>query len=178
MASRRLTRRRACGSPIAASANGRWWSANAPRPLVSRRVRCNSAVMKLPILFAALLAAVPAVAAPDAASKDDPPPPPGHAYFTPSEVRSTGSVATRSGRVSYQAIAGTLVVHSKGWSDTDPIEAAVDGAQNKSDDDKPKAEAAMYLTAYFKTGPPAPGRPVTLLFNGGARPPPPWVVQG
>jgi len=134
--------------------------------------------MKLPILLAALLAAFPAVAAPDAASKDDPAPRPGHAYFTPSEVHSTGSVATRGGRVSYQAIAGTLVVHSKGWSDTDPIEAAVDGDKDKSDDDKPKAEASMYYTAYFKTGAPAAGRPITFLFNGGPGSSTVWLHMG
>ena len=117
------------------------------------------------------------MAAPVTLGKDDPSPPPGKGYFTPTEVRSAGTLATRNGRVSYQAIAGTLIVHSKGWEDTDAIEAAVNGDKTK-EDDKPKAESSMFYTAYFKTGAPAASRPVTFLFNGGPGSSTVWLHMG
>ena len=74
--------------------------------------------------------------------------------FEPTEVKSTGSVTLGGRRIAYQAVAGTLVVHSKGWEDTDAAEAAADPDSGKDDDDKPKAEASMFYAAYFRTGAP------------------------
>src|SRR4051812_43080309 len=112
------------------------------------------------LLLAAMLATL---AAPAAATQPQPPP---KAYFTPAETRATGSVDVGGRRIAYQAIAGTLVVHSKGWQDTDAIEAEVGGVKDDKDDAKPNAEASMYYTAYFRNGAPA-ARPITFLFNGG-----------
>src|SRR5690242_9327123 len=86
-------------------------------------------------------------------------------FFQPSEVRSTGTVTVGGQPIAFDAIAGTLVVHAKDWSDTDTLEAGAD----KSDKDKntPKPEASMFYTAYFKQGAPTASRPITFLFNGG-----------
>jgi carboxypeptidase C (cathepsin A) len=106
--------------------------------------------------------------------------PAGKPFFKPAEVRSAGSVAVAGRNVPYQSIAGTLVVHAKGWSDTDPIEAAADSGKGDkdSDDDKPKAEASMFYTAYFKAGAPAANRPITFLFNGGPGSSSIWLHMG
>ena len=69
--------------------------------------------------------------------------------FQPTETVSTGSVATASGTIDYQAMVGTLVVHPKGWDDT----------ADKDDAKNPKAEATMSFVAYFKRGVAAEKRP-------------------
>jgi carboxypeptidase C (cathepsin A) len=91
---------------------------------------------------------------------------PAKGFFKPTEVRSTGTVTVGGQPIAYDAIAGTLVVHSKDWSDTDAVEA---DAASSGDKDKsgPKPEASMYYVAYFKQGAPAAARPITFLFNGG-----------
>jgi carboxypeptidase C (cathepsin A) len=101
---------------------------------------------------------------------------PAKEYFKPTEVRSTGTVTVAGQPINYDAIAGTLVVHSKDWSDTDAVEADAD----KSDKDKntPKPEASMYFTAYFKQGAPAASRPITFLFNGGPGSSSIWLHMG
>ncbi|HEX5238399.1 MAG TPA: peptidase S10, partial [Sphingomicrobium sp.] len=144
--------------------------------------RCNSRAMKL-FLAALLLAGSAAVAAPVSHARTHARHAPKPAaepstekaktdskherdvYFHPSEVHSTGSVTVGGVPIAYDAVAGTLVVHSKDWSDTDALDADTD----KSDKDKntPKPEASMYYVAYFKQGAPAAGRPITFLFNGG-----------
>ena len=48
---------------------------------------------------------------------------PAKEYFKPSEVRSTGNVTVGGQPIAYDAIAGTLVVHAKDWSDTEAVEA-------------------------------------------------------
>jgi carboxypeptidase C (cathepsin A) len=133
------------------------------------------------LLFAVLLALAPlpaaaqllptneAQTATDTAAKS---------FFTPSEIRSTGSVTVGGRRIAYQAIAGTLVVHAKDWEDTDPIEAEVGEADKDKDDDGPKPEAAMFYTAYFKQGSPAAARPITFLFNGGPGSSTVWLHMG
>ena len=98
-------------------------------------------------------------------------------FFSPSEVRSTGSVAVGGRRIPYQAVAGTLVIHSKGWEDTDALEAASDKSDDK-DDDKPKAEASMFYAAYFRDGVPSATRPITFLFNGGPGSSTVWLHMG
>ena len=79
--------------------------------------------------------------------------------FTPDAVTTDGSVTVGGHRIDYQAVAGTLVVHPKGWDD-----AAQNAPADKAAHD-PKAEASMFYVAYFAkgTGP----RPVTFLYNGG-----------
>lgn len=102
---------------------------------------------------------------------------PAQPLFKPTEVKSTGSVTVGGKRIAYQAVAGTLIVHSKGWEDTDAVEAAARKGDDE-DDDKPKAEASMFYTAYFKNGVPAAGRPITFLFNGGPGSSTVWLHMG
>ena len=55
----------------------------------------------------------------------------------------------------YQAIAGTLIVHPKGWDDVprDPKEkAGAGGAEDGGETHNPTAEASMFYVAYFKSG--------------------------
>lgn len=149
--------------------------------------------MKFPTLIAAvaLLASTNAAAVPlhpkphakppakTAAAAKDAPNPPVRQFFHPNEVRSTGSVTIGGQPVAYDAIAGTLVVHAKDWSDTDPLEADADKTADKDKDKAgPKPEASMFYTAYFKQGAPAAGRPITFLFNGGPGSSTVWLHMG
>jgi carboxypeptidase C (cathepsin A) len=97
-------------------------------------------------------------------------------FFQPNEVRSTGTVNVGGQPIAFDAVAGTLVVHAKDWSDTDALEADAD----KSDKDKntPKPEASMFYTAYFKQGAPSASRPITFLFNGGPGSSTVWLRMG
>ena len=123
-------------------------------------------------VIAALLAVQAAPAAAPAAqppkaeaqkpvAKPEKPSDPSKPLFQPTEVKSAGSVTVGGRRIPYHAVAGTLVVHSKDWSDTDPIEAAATKKSDK-DDDLPKAEASMFYTAYFRDGAPSTNRPIRL----------------
>jgi len=142
-------------------------------------------------ILAALLAtqATPATAQPieppkaeaqkpatEAVKKDDKQEP-AQPLFKPTEVKSAGSVTAGGRRIAYQAIAGTLVVHSKGWEDTDALESSEKKGDDESDE-KPKAEASMFYTAYFKQGVPATNRPITFLFNGGPGSSTVWLHMG
>jgi carboxypeptidase C (cathepsin A) len=114
---------------------------------------------------------------PSEATKKGERPAPSQPLFKPSEVRTTGSAMVGGKRIGYQAIAGTLVVHSKGWDDTDALESAANKGDEEGDD-KPKAEASMFYTAYFKNGVPADSRPITFLFNGGPGSSTVWLHMG
>lgn len=104
---------------------------------------------------------------------------PSKPIFQPTEVRSTGSVSVAGRRINYNAVAGTLVVHSKGWEDTDALEAAANpGDKDEDKDDKPKAEASMFYVAYFRSGAPSANRPITFLFNGGPGSSTVWLHMG
>jgi carboxypeptidase C (cathepsin A) len=104
---------------------------------------------------------------------------PAKPIFHPTEVRSTGSVTIGGRRIPYNAVAGTLVIHSKGWEDTDALEAAANPDDKGDDkDDKPKAEASMFYVAYFKSGAPSANRPITFLFNGGPGSSTVWLHMG
>src|SRR5579863_7047298 len=77
--------------------------------------------------------------------------------FKVEAVTSNSSVTIGAHAIAYQAIAGTLIVHPKGWDDVprDPgsehanAPAAEEGAEPKN----PTAEASMFYVAYFKSGP-------------------------
>jgi carboxypeptidase C (cathepsin A) len=146
--------------------------------------------MKLPLLLAAAaIVATSSGAAPptraklqakhppraEAATKADTATP-AKGFFHPSETRSTGSVIVGGQPIAFDAVAGTLVVHAKDWSDTDALEAAAD--KPDKDKDGPKPEASMFYTAYFKQGSPAAGRPITFLFNGGPGSSTGWLRMG
>jgi carboxypeptidase C (cathepsin A) len=89
--------------------------------------------------------------------------------FKPEEKISTGTVTIGGQAISYQAIAGTLIVHPKGWddvprdakSDKEGSAPVGDGADSKN----PTAEASMFFVAYFKSD--GGQRPITFLYNGG-----------
>jgi len=141
------------------------------------------------LLFAAFLAAQPA---PPATPTTEPPraesvkpaktdskaAEPEKPLFQPTEVKTAGSVTVRGKRIAYRSVAGTLVVHSKGWEDTDALEAAAKKSDDKDKDEGPKAEASMFYAAYFRDGAPTAGRPITFLFNGGPGSSSLWLHMG
>jgi carboxypeptidase C (cathepsin A) len=82
----------------------------------------------------------------------------------PVAVTTAGTVGTSAGSVSYQATAGTMVVHPKGWDDAAP---ASDGAT-----------ATMSYVAYVKADADAAKRPIMFLFNGGPGSATVWLHMG
>jgi carboxypeptidase C (cathepsin A) len=87
-------------------------------------------------------------------------------FFEPEAVTSNGSVTIGGHAVAYQAVAGTLVVHPRGWDDVrDP---------NADKDDSPVA--SIFYVAYFRTG--AGPRPVTFVYNGGPGSSTMWLHLG
>ncbi|MEP6983794.1 MAG: peptidase S10, partial [Sphingomicrobium sp.] len=151
--------------------------------------------MKSPIFLAAvaMIASSASAAAPNRQAKAKHPPRtevaakadsgnPARGFFHPGEVRSTGTVTVGGQPIAFDAVAGTLVVHAKDWSDTDAAEAdaGIKSADNKDDKDKnaPKPEASMFYTAYFQQGVAAARRPITFLFNGGPGSSTVWLRMG
>jgi carboxypeptidase C (cathepsin A) len=95
---------------------------------------------------------------------------------------STGTVTIGGKAIAYQAIAGTIIVHPKGWDDV-PHDPKADKEQSESSGDdadvknkNPTAEASMFYVAYFKTG--GGPRPVTFLYNGGPGSATVWLHMG
>lgn len=124
------------------------------------------------------------LAAPVAAPAQDapPPPPPGGSdrpdripHFVPQQKVSDGSVTVRGQTIDYQAVAGTLVVHPKGWSDADALAGM---KPDPKDDHQPTAEAAMFYVAYFKKGAKPEARPITFVYNGGPGSATVWLHMG
>jgi carboxypeptidase C (cathepsin A) len=141
--------------------------------------------MTLALLLAALLVPAPTPGVEVPPAKVEAPVPaaepaaPAKQIFSTGEQRSRGSVTVAGRRIAYQAVAGTLIVHAKDWQDTDPLEVEAGVKQDKDkDDDKPKAEASMFYTAYFKDGAPTSNRPITFLFNGGPGSSTVWLHMG
>jgi len=97
-------------------------------------------------------------------AKDEPAP---AGIFKPEQSETQGSV----NGVEYQAVAGTLVVHAKGWQDTAALE-------KDKDKDGPAAEASMFYAAYFKKNARNEARPITFLFNGGPGSATIWLHMG
>jgi carboxypeptidase C (cathepsin A) len=90
--------------------------------------------------------------------------------FKPEQQASKGSVTVEGNVINYDAIAGTLVVHPKGWDDV---------PQNAEKDDKNKpAEASMFYVAYFKSDNKGAPRPITFLYNGGPGSSTVWLHMG
>jgi carboxypeptidase C (cathepsin A) len=113
-------------------------------------------------------------------SDDTPPPTP------PDEAWSDGSVTVAGATIDYCAVAGTLVVHTKGWDDA----AAAAAPPAKSDSDEPAqnpaTQSTMFYVAYFRRDAgaalrhdaDATTRPVTFLFNGGPGSASLWLHMG
>jgi carboxypeptidase C (cathepsin A) len=90
--------------------------------------------------------------------------------FKPEQQASKGTVTIAGKVVSYDAIAGTIVVHPKGWDDV---------PQNADKDDKTlPPQASMFYVAYFKSGDQTEQRPVTFLYNGGPGSSTVWLHMG
>jgi carboxypeptidase C (cathepsin A) len=110
-------------------------------------------------------------------------------HFSPEEKTSTGSVTVNKQRIDYRAVAGTLVVHPKGWDDVTTrladtedkpgkAEAGEHGDEGKGPHKPITAEASIFYVAYFKQGAPSASRPVTFLFNGGPGSATFWLHMG
>jgi len=106
--------------------------------------------------------------------------------FHPSEVTSTGSVTMGGKTVSYQSIAGTLVVHGPGWDDVAWRELAAAPSPEKDKEGVPP-EASIFYTAYFKNGDGKNGdgktgggtaRPLMFIYNGGPGSATLWLHMG
>jgi carboxypeptidase C (cathepsin A) len=97
--------------------------------------------------------------------------------FTPESVASDNSVTVEGQRIDYRAVAGTIVVHPKGWDDVASREKTGED-KDLGDKANPQAEAAMFYTAYFKKGVAAAGRPLTFVFNGGPGSSTMWLHMG
>ncbi len=100
-------------------------------------------------------------------------------HFKPEARSSDGSVTVGGKPIAYQAVAGTLVIHPKGWDDAAKPEKE-DGKGDDGDDGdhNPTAEASMFYVAYFAKGAPVEGRPITFFFNGGPGSSSVWLHMG
>jgi len=96
--------------------------------------------------------------------------------FEPFKVeshQSTGSVTVNGQTIAYQATAGNLIVHPRGWDDVakDPKSARAD-----SDAGSASAVASMFYVAYMKQG--GGNRPIVFMFNGGPGSSSFWLHMG
>ena len=92
-------------------------------------------------------------------------------HFMPQRQLSDGTVTVRGQKVDYQASAGTLVIHPKGWDDSDP-------ASGMHDDKNPTAEASMFYVAYLQKNARPENRPITFVYNGGPGSATIWLHMG
>ena len=103
-------------------------------------------------LVAALsLTSVAALAAPDKSAPAKSPPESAAAaasVFTPRAVKSTGTVTVEGHKIAYDAMAGRIVVHPKGWDDATKPKGGNDAIGTA---DGPPV-ASMFYVAYFKKG--------------------------
>ena len=105
-------------------------------------------------------------------------------YFEPEQRTSHGSVSIGGSNIDYEAIAGTLVVHPKGWDDAPQTKAqqeesaATESNSDDKDNKNPSAEASMFYVAYFKRDAKPGSRPITFLYNGGPGSSTVWLHMG
>ncbi len=100
--------------------------------------------------------------------------------FKPESVTSRGTLTLGGRALTYQAVAGTLIVHPKGWDDVPrdpstgkaPATSAIEGGEPPN----PTAEASMFYVAYFRAG--GAPRPVTFFYNGGPGSSTMWLHMG
>src|ERR1700723_4229406 len=101
--------------------------------------------------------------------------------FKPEQQATKGSVTIGGKAIAYDAYAGTLVVHPKGWDDVRQnaeMDAEADGDPSKPKKPPAQPEASMFYVAYFKSGDSAARRPVTFLYNGGPGSSTLWLHMG
>src|SRR6185312_1888925 len=94
--------------------------------------------------------------------------------FTPRAVKSTGTVTVEGHKIAYDAMAGTIIVHPKGWDDATRPKGGNDAIGTA---DGPPV-ASMFYVAYFKQGVDPRTRPVTFLYNGGPGSSTVWLHMG
>ena len=99
-------------------------------------------------------------------------------FFKPESATSSGSVVVEGRKIDYQAVAGTIVVHPKGWDDAAKKKNDTSGDDKSKNDENPNAEASMFYVAYFKRGAATGSRPITFLFNGGPGSSTVWLHMG
>src|SRR5580704_1471450 len=81
------------------------------------------------------------------------------ADFKPEQQASKGSVTIGGVAIPYDAYAGTIVAHPKGYDDV---------PQNRDPNDKSlQPQAAMFYVAYIRSDAKGAARPVTFIYNGG-----------
>ena len=133
------------------------------------------------------VAAAPTLSSPDSKQESAPERSEGRRFepFKPEATTSTGSVTIDGRTISYQAVAGTLVIHPKDWDDVprDPNSEKSNPDAAEGDAKNPTAVASMFYVAYFKDaggkGSEAKGaRPVTFIFNGGPGSATFWLHMG
>jgi carboxypeptidase C (cathepsin A) len=92
-------------------------------------------------------------------------------FFKSTETVTDGSVDG----ISYQATAGTLVVHPKDWDDS-----AENGGKKNPDEKKDESspEASMFFVYYAKKGADPQKRPITFIYNGGPGSATVWLHMG
>lgn len=90
--------------------------------------------------------------------------------FKPGQVTTKGMVTVEGEPINYDAYAGTLIVHSKGWNQN-----SANAAQRAT---LPRGEASMFYVAYFKSGEKSEDRPLTFLYNGGPGSSTLWLHMG
>ncbi len=121
-------------------------------------------------LFAALFFSLGALAQSKDDAKDDKHDSTKQEGFKPEQQKSSGSVTIAGQAIPYDAFAGTIVVHPKGWDDV---------PENADKDEKSlPPQASMFYVAYFKSGEPGGQRPVTFFYNGGPGSATVWLHMG
>jgi carboxypeptidase C (cathepsin A) len=99
--------------------------------------------------------------------------------FHPESATSEGVANVEGHRIAYNAIAGTLVVHQKGWDDSVARDKKDGDAKSTvADPQNPDAEASIFYVAYFAKGLHAADRPITFLYNGGPGSSTVWLHMG
>lgn len=96
--------------------------------------------------------------------------------FKSESVTSNGSVTVEGRAIAYEAVAGTLIVHPRGWDDV-PTDPSAKAGGEEGAEHNPTAEASMFYVAYFKKDG-GTQRPVTFLYNGGPGSATLWLHMG
>lgn len=140
------------------------------RTLIQRIVALTAATLVLPLFLLAQVKEEPSPARSEVAKPEPPKSEPAKAEFKAEQQQTKGSVTVGGNVINYDAYAGTLVVHPKGWDDV---------PQNADPDPKNKpAEASMFYVAYFKSDNKSAPRPLTFLYNGGPGSSTVWLHMG
>ena len=144
---------------------------------MSRHPFASRVTLLLALISCAALSA--AAGAQERKSEGEPEKAEGHKFepFKPEAVNTNGSVSIGGRAIAYQAIAGTLIVHPRGWDDVPRDPGAKPGPGGEEGGEaNPTAEASMFYVYYSKGG--AGTRPVTFFYNGGPGSSTMWLHMG